>query len=370
MRAAESPWFLEVRDSWRRDDIKARHKPGQPPIDDPGPFDGEVDSFDLATMPDQRTELFSSRSEYRDFVKKLSGVSIYRDGFAIRTDNDWLGLGESWTSGRSYYGLRPANTVGFVSISAADNQALVEKSDREGFLDDPASRGFSDIVGTFVKFSNHSLTVLRREFNRFRSKMKAADAQLPTTFKGVDAVSTLNRLGSRVAQRSTSIKASESRRREAFFQLTTDLQAAARLPSLDSVSREALRAVKIRLAQAVSRWEKAANDMVLVADDLAQLSRVGNAVVDRLEQLKTQNDELIDFVAIGLVAQALAHDVRMLLDDLLVRSRHVAPKAPSGADRGPDCVHRVRKGNSSRIAKATDVLGPRCNEPHGRGSSV
>ena len=76
----------------------ARNKPGQPLVADPGPFDGEVDAFDLQTMRDKQAELFSSLGEYRHFVKQHSGVSIYRDGFAIRADNDWLGLGESWTS--------------------------------------------------------------------------------------------------------------------------------------------------------------------------------------------------------------------------------------------------------------------------------
>ena len=240
VRSAKAPWFIEVEESWSRDEMAARHEPGQPPVDDPGPFDGEVDAFDLQTMRDKQTELFSNLGEYREFVKRLSGVSIYRDGFAIRADNDWLGLGESWTSGRSYYGLRPANTVGFVAISAAHNQTLIEKSDREGFLEDAASRGFSEIVGTFVGFANESLTVLRREFNSFRSKRKAVDAQLPATFKEADAVSSLKRLGSTAARRSVSIRKSEDLRREAFFQLRTDLQAAARLSSLDRVSRQAL----------------------------------------------------------------------------------------------------------------------------------
>ena len=358
VRAAKAPWFIAVVQTWSWDDIKARHKPGQPPIDDPGPFDGEVDGFDLETMPDKQTELFSSRGEYRDFVKRLSGVSIYRDGFAIRTDNDWLGLGESWTSGRSYYGLRPANTVGFVSISAADNRALIEKSDREGFLDDPASRGFSNIVGTFVGFANHSLTVLRREFNRFRSKMKAADAALPATFQGVDAVSALNRLGSRVGQRAMAIKKAESHRREAFLQLKTELGAAERLASLDRVSRGALGAVKIRLAQTVSKWETSAGELVAAAEELERLSRVGDAVVDRLEQLKNQNDELLDFVAIGLVAQALAHDVRMLLDDLMVRSRRVAPTIRAAQTEDLTVYIESVRGTVHALRKQLTFLDP------------
>ena len=358
VHSARAPWFIEVDKSWSPEEMAARHQPNQPRVDDPGPFDGEVDGFDLETMQDTKTELFSSRSEYRDFVKRLSGVSIYRDGFAIRAENDWLGLGESWTSGRSYYGLRPANTVGFVAISAADNQALIEKSDREGFLDNPASRGFSDIVGTFVGFANESLTVLRREFNSFRSMRKAADARLPATFQEADAVSSLKRLGRSAAQRSVSVRESEDRRREAFFQLRTDLQVATRVPSLDSVSRQALRAAATRLAQAVSKWEKSASDMVAAADEFEQQSRVADAVGDRLEQLKNQNDELVEFVAIGLVAQALAHDVRMLLDDLLSRTRRIAPqiKAPQ-AENLAVYIESVR-GTIQALRKQLTLLDP------------
>ena len=326
VRSASAPWFLEVQKSWSPEEIAARREVTQPSVADPGPFDGEVDSFDLETMQETTTELFSSRSEYRDFVRRLSGVSIYRDGFAIRAENDWLGLGESWTSGRSYYGLRPANTVGFVAISAASNAALIEKSDREGFLDNPPSRGFSDIVDTFVGFANESLTALRREFNNFRSLRRATDAQLPPAFEEAHAVGTLKRLGRAAAQRSVSIRRTEDRRRESFFQLRSDLQLATRLPSLDRVSRHALGAAATRLTQAVAAWEKSATDVVAAADEFEQQSRVVDAVGDRLEQLKNQNAELLEFVAIGLVAQALAHDVRMLLDDLLARTRRIAPQ--------------------------------------------
>ena len=214
---AKAPWYLEVDKSWSREEMAARHKAGQPPVEDPGPFDGELDAFDLDTMQDKQSELFSSLGDYRNFVKRLAGVSIYRDGFAIRADHDWLGLGESWTSGRSYYGLKPNNTVGFVAISAADNQSLIEKSDREGFLENPASRGFEQIVETFVGFANDTLTDLRREFNNFRSEKKAADAKLPAAFKEADAVDALKRLGSAAAARSVSIKRSEGLRRESFY---------------------------------------------------------------------------------------------------------------------------------------------------------
>lgn len=350
-REAKAPWFVDVEGSWTFEEIEARAGTRQISIENPGPFEGEVDGFDLESVEGKQAELFSSLGEYRKFVKRMSGVSIYRDGFAIRADNDWLGLGESWTSGRSYYGLRPANTVGFVAISAADNDSLIEKSDREGFLDNPASRGFSIIVETFVGFANDALTNLRREFNKFRSQKKASDAKLPKNFEQADAIDTLKRLGTAAASRSVAIKKSEDQRRESFLQLKAELQTAAKLPGLDKVTRTQLAAVESRFVKAVATWDKAAADAIATADEFQQQSLVADAVIDRLDQMKNQNDELVDFVAIGLVAQALAHDVRMLLDDLLARTRKIAPKAkaPKAEDiavyiesvRGT--VHALRK---------------------------
>ena len=359
VRAARAPWFIQVEKSWSPEELapppNERNRPG---VDDPGPFDGEVDGFDLDTMQDAHTELFSSRSDYRDFVKRLSGVSIYRDGFAIRAENDWLELGASWTSGRSYYGLRPANTVGFVAISAAHNQTLIEKSDREGFLDNSASRGFADIVATFVGFANESLTVLRREFNTFRSARKAADAQLPVAFKEADALDALKRLGRAVARRSVSIRQSEDRRRESFSQLRTDLRAASGLPSLDQETRQALRTATGHLARAVSAWEKSAREVVAAAEEFEQQSRVADAVGDRLDQLKNQNDELLDFVAIGLVAQALAHDVRMLLDDLLSRTRRISSEIKSASEEDLAVYIESVKGTVQALRKQLALLDP------------
>ena len=356
--AAKAPWFAEFEDSWTLEEVEARRKPGQPAIENPGPFDGEVDGFDLESIEGKQAELFSSLGEYRNFVKRMSGVSIYRDGFAIRAENDWLGLGESWTSGRSYYGLRPANTVGFVAISAADNQSLIEKSDREGFLDNAASRGFTTIIETFVAFANDALTSLRREFNKFRSQKKATDANLPKNFKQADAVDTLKRLSSVAAVRAVAIRRSEDTRRESFLQLKAELQAAAKLPTLDRMTRTQISAVESRLTRAVGSWEKAVAEAVAVADEFQQQGLVGDAVIDRLEQLKNQNDELVDFVAIGLVAQALAHDVRMLLDDLLARTRKVAPKVKAARVEDVAVYLESVRGTVHALRKQLTFLDP------------
>ena len=66
----------------------------------PGPFHAEIDSFDLGTETFEQN-VFGRVSEYKDYIKNLSGIRVYRDGFGIRVDPDWLKLGQQQTSGRS-----------------------------------------------------------------------------------------------------------------------------------------------------------------------------------------------------------------------------------------------------------------------------
>jgi hypothetical protein len=111
-----APWFIEITENRAAEDFL----PGD--AEDPGPFTGEIDSFELDSP--EATALFSSASEYKKYIKRFAGVSVYRDHFAIRMEEDWLRLGQSWTSGRSYYGLKPANTIGYFELSADRNPQL------------------------------------------------------------------------------------------------------------------------------------------------------------------------------------------------------------------------------------------------------
>jgi len=111
----------------------------------PGSF-SEVRSTPSALRTTRRPALRPSPSgSLKKLFQKLSGVMIYRDGFGVRIPPDWLELGTGVTSGKSWYGLRVQNTVGHIDITTEGNSALVEKSDREGFVDTPL--GDSSIDG-------------------------------------------------------------------------------------------------------------------------------------------------------------------------------------------------------------------------------
>jgi hypothetical protein len=89
-------------------------------IANPGPFAGEIDFFSLSAESSSEQDIYST-SDYRKTIEMHSGVKVYRDGFAIRVPNDWLNLGSQWTKARSYYTLKPQNTLGYISISARDD---------------------------------------------------------------------------------------------------------------------------------------------------------------------------------------------------------------------------------------------------------
>ena len=57
----------------------------------PGPFRGEVDAVSLESS-EFKDDTVSRQSEYRNLVRDLAGIRVYRDGFGIRVGEDWLGL--------------------------------------------------------------------------------------------------------------------------------------------------------------------------------------------------------------------------------------------------------------------------------------
>ena len=108
-------WFATFKLARRLADLPPELGEEGDPVD-PGPFRAEVDSFSLAAGDETTAAVFGSLNQYRKFIKDLAGVRVYRDGFVVRTDADWLELGSQWTSATSYYGLKPDTTLGYVAI--------------------------------------------------------------------------------------------------------------------------------------------------------------------------------------------------------------------------------------------------------------
>ena len=186
LERANGHWMLESRATIALSDIgPATTRDGE--IADPGSFRGEIDFHYLRGLS---AGVFDREAEYKDWIRLLRGIQLYRDGFGINMPEDWLGLGRAATGGRSLYGLRPGNVIGFVEISARDNPQLEETTDREGFRETAARRNFIALLDKARDHADRLQESFRRALNEFLREQTAANTSIDTstperTVKGV-----------------------------------------------------------------------------------------------------------------------------------------------------------------------------------------
>lgn len=348
---AEAPdgWFLRLQSTQIADRLGGlATKSGN--IVDPGPFHGEIHSFDLSA--DSRRE--AQLSDYSRLVRSLSGVRVYRDGFAIRpygiAGDDWLKLGSQWTSGASYYGLKPGNTVGFVAISAGQNAQLQEKTDREGFTDSPASRNFALLMRRVVQLANDYNEWVRRAYLDYLSEHQSAVVGRERVQAPGDAIAEVRRAAAegRSIQASTRpLAASLAAAREALAPSAgqSDPSAAARVGALERVIGEA-----DRLIASVDQY-------------VQRLDRLG-ALVDVLERdldrLGNQVDDFAELAALGLTVESVAHELRNVTDGLSQRTRDLSGRLSSTDGADPQVLAYLEHVRSamSAVRKQLSHLSP------------
>lgn len=95
-----------------------------------GPF-----AVEIYVMERDTAEL---RARWDEFVERLGGITVYRDGFRIvpfgETWFDWLGIDRRRVS-RVGHRLSSRQLVGRCCITRDGNPGLIEKSDREGLIE-------------------------------------------------------------------------------------------------------------------------------------------------------------------------------------------------------------------------------------------
>lgn len=322
-RPQSNQWFAEFR--WQRSladlDKVQRASSGEGGVANPGPFAGEVDSFDLGTTAFQNQSVFDRISEYRRHIKELSGIRVYRDGFAIRVDHDWLKLGAQWTSATSYYGLKPDNTLGYISLSARDNMELEETTDREGFKDSPYYRNFYALLEEFKAFTTTAHDFFGRSWAEFR-KMRNE------TLARVDSRRTVEDISQAIKKGLS--EAPEHQKSLDVFKARLGVSASAskavvlRLKSAKEITPE----LRERVTEALSDLEpllveaqQAIDRLSTYLEEIGSLRGMGQVLEDRIDGLRRQMDDMYETVALGLTAEALSHEVYNVADQLAKRAK-------------------------------------------------
>jgi signal transduction histidine kinase len=314
-------WFISFRHNLELQSLSLVEINGK--IANPGKFHGDIDEFALRGVDtDPLEDIFSEMAEYNLFVKKQAGIRVFRDGFGIRPfgfyGDDWLGLSKAQTSGRSFYGLRPQNTIGYVALTAKENAPLKETTSREGFVDTPHSRNFYKIMEQVIKTINDDLySKMRRSFTEYRQKKSESVAGIIQPDASFDEMRSISKdtleLESRVEKlepklASVSNEVSlvvEHIKRQPIFATEQEHYLSPLLDELNSTLlqvRDMLDQIKVLLPQA------------------KRLGAVADSLQPRIEILETQLTEFSELAGLGLTAEALSHEIHTIAQRLAERT--------------------------------------------------
>ncbi|MBM7754086.1 signal transduction histidine kinase [Microbacterium laevaniformans] len=289
---------------------------------DPGPFSGELSSFTYGRAEDSALD---SASELRDFARSVAGIRVFRDGFGIRLDDDWLGLSAQQTTATSFYGLRPLNTAGFVNLSARDNAALEETSSREAFRDTPAWRGFFQLMIQVVKFARETQELVRRNWTIY--------AREHTTPSELSDTATPSDIGGHIVARASEALKSRSRAQSArrtlnsLDRIVEDLSTSAQDSALsmwtDPKLREAVDKAASQISDAQSQLVSALGEVDSILGVLDDLRGAAALLEEKLTLAEERISNAWESVALGLSAEILAHEVDQISDRLRGRSHQI-----------------------------------------------
>lgn len=309
--------FVEVDIRLCLADLDATNMDGRQPVPT-GSFSGSIDVFSLDPISTASQTVFSKSQDYRAHMRRLSGVRIYRDGFGVRAEADWLGLGRKFASGSSYYNLRPANTVGFVDISAKSNQALVETTDREGFVRNAAYLTFLWLWEHAITRINAAQEVLGRGYTEF---LKAHQRQTA----GVSETSTPRNLSEVIA----TTLVDESR------------MAARDIESIRSTAAQELS------GQELKRVNLALDQLASLVDRISITGGRARILEQQVADLDSQARDMAEMAGLGLAAEALAHEITNVASRLYQASQEMRKRLRARVSPDPATAAFVEEVHAS-----------------------
>ena len=327
---------------------------------DPGPFSGEISSLSWSQRPDDT--VFDLPSELKSFAQSLTGIRVYRDGFGIRLDADWLGLSRQQTTGSSCYGLRPGNTTGYVNISAGRNASLEETSSREAFIDNPAWQGFYWLMRAVADYARKLQEFIRRGWNEYRAIEQAGVAlqEFETPAELAAHVESELARGVALSKRTAKVRNSAKAIDRAVSAMTT-----ARATSDDSIWNDpsldaALESTLTELTQVRIDISGIVEELESISAEQSDLHAAVRLLREKLSAAEAQISRAWESVALGLSAEVFSHEVDNIAERLRGRSSQLGnylASLPEQDQRVLAFVEHVR-ASSVELSRQSSRLQP------------
>lgn len=298
----------------------------------PGDFLGEIDEFNLSGT-DEIDSAYDKLSEYKLLVKNQVGVRIFRNGFGIKPygmlNDDWLKLSKSQTSGGSFYLLRPENVIGFVSITAERNKNLIEKTDREGFIDNPYSKNFFNLIDLAILNINQVLERTRRSYDDFKKRNAEVQGGI-TSFEDtkkrlIDTAKQSIAIDEEASEVFTALKQTSSKvtaavnkiTKEPLFSSSTDQSALKLLQEIEKILKNA-NTIFEKITQILSNAKILEND--------------ANYLEPKINQLESQIIQFSELAGLGLTAETFTHEMFNIIDRLSAQTEQILKQLKKDAN--------------------------------------
>ncbi len=344
----DGQWFVELKRTFQWSDMQPDSGAA---ITDPGPFSGAFYFFhlDKLNIDDSNTidaddPAAAGLGVDKKLIQDMTGISILRDGFRVRSQGDWLGLSLAMTFG-STYGMRVDNTVGYFALSGEHNYSLTEKSDREGFVENPAYRGFMQIARQCRSFANESLEQIRRALDDYYKHLTTSEnPAIPKT-----AIGSLRALESEF--KSTANIRGETKRMVRKLQADVKrLEREAEVSDTGNISAD--HALEVA-NKAVTSIEEIQSKLSSSAQASTNLLRLRREFDERDEQIVA----LFESAAVGLSARGLAHELRTHLTEIRQRTSEIERITKRKTGNVLPLLRSIRL-SCSAISSAASLIDP------------
>ena len=289
----------------------------------PGAFIGEIDEYNLES--EEFTPKIDVQTNYKKLVQKQIGVRIFRDGFGAKPfgfkGNDWLNLGSGQTSGGSFYGLRPNNVIGFVAISVYENINLVEKTDREGFVDSPYSKNFFRLMEEVVDDINDVNERIRRSWNDYK-KDKAAERGNIASYR--DSLQRLKKTSQIATEVESPFHALQIELNATANELSKEVNQTLKNPLFSQEANLKLASTLQRIKELPEKAKQIFKEIEKLLPLAKQLKEDATYLEPQIQNLEEQLAQFSELAGLGLTAEALTHELYNILDRISMQTEQVA----------------------------------------------
>ncbi|WP_350654168.1 ATP-binding protein [Pseudoalteromonas sp. D48-MNA-CIBAN-0056] len=330
----------------------------------PGDFKSRIYNFLLSKEALDIEDL--SFTKIKESIKTIAGdISPYRDGFRIGSNNrDWLGLSNEMTSGAGAYSLRPSNVTGYINLSSNKNKALIEKSDRESFVDNIEYRSFYAVCQYALSTINKFLNTSRRKSLDYLDDKILKDAGKPKGYSARLATVELDNLVKKSVTLQPKVTKQVDKIKTTFLNNKKLIDDSITKNQQDMYKDPVLEKELLSIKEMLNSLEEETNsnlaDYKNFNDELASHVHATKKVLDEIKSYENQIKNFYDHVAIGLSAQTLAHEandqtrnIRFHLDSAKKRISELGIKDSTLTKE----LNGIR-GDSQTLSKSISSLSP------------